>query len=432
MSEQDAKRGQVDRRTFLKIMASAGATAAFLSVAAPAGIGEAAELLPPGSPPNPLPLSKQPAEVLAAAPKDTLTKIYTRMVTARKWETGFKDLFLGGKDNLYGAFHCYVGEEAMACGVCGALKDDDYIAGTHRGHGQVIAKGGDINKMAAEIFVKQEGYNHGWGGSMHITDMSLNMLGMNGIVGGAYFPCAGAAYSAKLRGTTQVAVGFGGDGSSNSAYFWSALRNAYNYKLPLIAVIENNFWQIAIPMITNVINGQASTYTKGLPIPSITVDGNDVAAVYAATAEAVDRARNGGGPTVIEGMTYRWYDHYGWAGAKAGQDGAFGLPYRSDDDVKMWMQRDPIPRFRTFLVDHKLFTDAELTKIETDVQAAVLASYDFGRKGTPMVATDATKNVYANVSLPAHQFLNAVVPTAFNVNPHNPVYGRDLPLDMIA
>jgi TPP-dependent pyruvate/acetoin dehydrogenase alpha subunit len=427
MSEQDVKKGKVDRRTFLKIIGTAGATAAFMSVAQPAAMGEAFFQPPSGPDAAPLGLSQQPSDVLAALPKDKLATLYSRMNMSRKWETTMKDAFVGGKDGLYGAFHPYIGEEAIANGVCAALNKDDYIAGTHRGHGQVIAKGGDLNKMAAEVFARQGGYNKGFGGSMHITDMSLGMMGMNGIVGAGWYPPCGAAYAAKVRGTKQVGVGFGGDGASNSAYFFSAVRNAYNYRLGVIFVIENNYWQIAIPMSSNVINGQASTYTKGLPVPSTTVDGNDVAAVYAAAAEAVDRARNGGGPSVIEGMTYRWYDHAGFAGAKVGVDGAFGLPYRSDDDVRMWMTRDPIPRFKTFLLARKLFTADELTKIETDAQAAADASLVFARSSPPVNATDGTLNVYAKGAVAANQFLNAVVPTAYNVNPNTPVMGIHIP-----
>jgi pyruvate dehydrogenase E1 component alpha subunit len=309
------------------------------------------------------------------------------------------------------------------------LNKDDYIVSTHRGHGHLIAKGGDLNKMSAEIFFKQTGYNKGFGGSMHITDASLGILGMNGIVGAAWYIAAGAAYGAKIRGTKQVAVGFGGDGAANSVYYFSALRNAWNYKLPFVAVVENNFWQIAIPMASNIIGGNASTYTKGLPIPSVTVDGNDVAEVFAATNEAVARARAGFGPSVIEAMTYRWYDHAGFAGAKVGVDGAFGLPYRPDSDVRMWMTRDPIPRFKAFLLDRKLFTEEELTKIETDAQKAVDTSVEFARKSPLTKPEDAVLNVYAKGSVEPTQFLNGK-PTAWVPNPDLAVHGWNIRLDM--
>jgi pyruvate dehydrogenase E1 component alpha subunit len=309
------------------------------------------------------------------------------------------------------------------------LNKDDYIVSTHRGHGHLIAKGGDLNKMSAEIFFKPTGYNKGFGGSMHITDADLGILGMNGIVGAAWYIAAGAAYAAKLRGTPQVAVGFGGDGAANSPYYFSALRNAWNYKLPMVAVVENNFWQISIPMASNVPGGNASTYTKGLPIPSVTVDGNDLAEVFAATKEAVERARAGFGPSVIEAITYRWYDHAGFAGAKAGIDGAFGLPYRSDTEVQTWMARDPILRYRLFLLDRKLFTEEELTKIETDAQKAVDDSIEFARSSPNAKPEDGVLNVFASGSVEPTQFLNGK-PTVWVPHPDLAVHGHNIFLDI--
>lgn len=427
MSEQDGK-NKLDRRSFLKVMATAGASAAFISATQPAAIGEAFFKPPAGPNGSPLGVSGKPGDVLAAQPKEKLASIYSGMVRSRKWETTMKDLFVGGKDGLYGAFHPYIGEEAIANGIMGVLNKDDYIVSTHRGHGHLIAKGGDLNKMSAEIFFRSGGYNKGFGGSMHITDLSLGILGMNGIVGAAWYPAAGAAYAAKLRGTKQVAVGFGGDGASNSVYFFSAVRNAVNYNLPVVFVVENNFWQIAIPMISNVIGGQASTYAKGLPISSITVDGNDVAAVFSAAKDAVDKARAGGGPSVIEGMTYRWYDHAGFAGAKVGVDGAFGLPYRSDAEVKMWMERDPISRYKNFLLDRKLFTAEELTALENDAQKAVDASIEFARNSPAPKPQDGVQNVYAKGTVAPTQFLNGVAPVAYNYNPDTPIFGKHIPL----
>lgn len=429
MSSQDNMNGKIDRRTFLKLMGSTGATAAVVSIGNPLALGERFSTTPPFAP-NGKPLSAIKAgDLLASQPKEKLAEIFSNLNRSRKWETTMKDLFVGGKDGLYGAFHPYVGEEAVANGVIGNLNKDDYIVSTHRGHGHLIAKGGDLNKMSAEIFFKQTGYNKGFGGSMHITDASLGILGMNGIVGAAWYIAAGAAYAAKLRGTKQVAIGFGGDGASNSVYYFSALRNAWNYKLPYVAVVENNFWQISIPMASNVPGGNASTYSKGLPIPSVTVDGNDLAEVFAAAKDAVDRARAGGGPSVIEAVTYRWYDHAGFAGAKAGVDGAFGLPYRSDAEVKKWMARDPIPLYRQFLLDRKLFTEEELAKIETDAQKAVDASIEFARTSPNVKPEDGLLNVFASGSVEPTQFLNGK-PTVWVPNPDLAVHGHNIILDI--
>lgn len=428
MFSHDKLNGKIDRRTFLKLMGTTGATAAVVSVGNPLTLGERFIANPLSGPNGSLLSAIKAGDLLASQPKEKLSELYSNMNRSRKWETTMKDLFVGGKDGLYGAFHAYVGEEAIATGVMGNLNKDDFIVSTHRGHGHLIAKGGDLNKMAAEIFFRQGGYNKGFGGSMHITDASLGILGMNGIVGASWYIAAGAAYGTKVRGTKQVAVAFGGDGAANSPYYFSALRNAYNYKLPYVAVIENNFWQISIPMASNVPGGNASTYSKGLPVPSVTVDGNDMAEVFAATNEAVARARAGGGPSVIEAMTYRWYDHAGFAGTKVSVDGAFGLPYRPDSEVKTWMARDPLPRFRQFLLERKLFTDAELTTIESDAQKAVDASIAFARSSPLTKPEDGVLNVYAKGSVEPTQFLNGNA-TTWIPNSDLPLAGIHLVLE---
>lgn len=446
MSDQEMLKGKVNRRTFLKILGSAGASAAFVSVAAPQALG-ASSLAPGVMPPQVAPASPlyqqqclalatvgpggnpdyepaddlkflppekiqdgKAADLFASLDKSKLLTAYQRMVASRKWETKMKDLFIDGKDSLYGSFHMYIGEEAIANGVMTVLNNDDFIVSTHRGHGHLIAKGGDLNKMSAEIFFKDAGYGKGSSGSMHITDVSKGILGMNGIVGASWYIAAGAAYGALVRKTKQVAVAFGGDGAANSAYYFSAVRNSAMMKLPAIFVIENNFQQQGIAMATVTPTKTLADYTKGLGVPSYTIDGNDIASVYATTKEAVDRARAGGGPTVIECYTFRWYDHSGVAGAKVGAEGAFNLPYRSDDAVRAWMGRDPIVRYKKFLMDKKLATDSELAKIETDVQAAVDASIEFARKSPDPKVENGLLNVYAKGSVAPTQFFGGVAP----------------------
>jgi TPP-dependent pyruvate/acetoin dehydrogenase alpha subunit len=364
--------------------------------------GDAVKFLPPER----IPTSGRAASVLASLPKEKLLLIYQRMNASRKWETAMKDLFVGGKDGLYGAFHTYVGEEAIANGVMAALNDDDYIASTHRGHGHLIAKGGDLNKMAAEIFFKETGYNKGYGGSMHITDMSRGIMGMNGIVGASYYLAAGAAMRALVRGTKQVAVAFFGDGAANSPYYFSAIRSCPNYKLPVLFVNENNFQYMGVPMATVCPTKYISEYTKGLDIPHHVVDGNDVAAVYAATRESVDWARAGKGPSMIEGITYRWYDHSGFAGGKAGVDAAWGLPYRSDEEVRHWITRDPILRYKTWLLEKELARASELAKIEEDMHRAVEASIAFARDSKHPDPKAGVLNTHAGGAVMAAQFFN--------------------------
>jgi len=431
MSEQTRK---IDRRSLLKLMGAAGATATAVSACGPsfggsvsaAGLtggafdksvplatagpggnknwqpGDALKFLPPQE----IPSSGAAADLVADLPKERLLRMYELMHASRKWETAMKDLFLGVTDGLYGAFHTYVGEEAIAVGVSAALNDDDYIASTHRGHGHLIAKGGDLNKMTAEIFFKETGYNKGYGGSMHITDMSKGIMGMNGIVGASYYMAAGAALRGMVRGTKQVAVAFFGDGASASPYYFSAVRSSANHKVPVIFVNENNFQYMGVPMAQTVPTKYISEYTKGLDIPHHLVDGNDVTAVFAATQAAVEHARAGNGPSMIEAITYRWYDHSGFAGGKVGQDGAMGLPYRTDEEVQQWMSRDPITRYRSWLLAKGLATESELSGIESSTQAAVDASIEFARQSPDPNPEAGVLNTYANSAAEATQFYN--------------------------
>ena len=428
---------KIDRRTLLKVIGTAGASAVVISACGtsfekglnaelragltggkwdktiplgsegPGGnpnwrAGDAAKFLPPER----IPTRGKAAELMARLPKEKLLTTYQRMNASRKWETTMKDLFVGGKDGLYGAFHTYVGEEAIANGIMTALNDDDYIASTHRGHGHLIAKGGSLDKMSAEIFFRETGYNKGYGGSMHIVDMSKCIMGANGIVGSSPYLAAGAALRALARGTTQVAVAFLGDGAAASPYYFSAVRSSANHKVPVIFVIENNFQYMGVPMATVVPTKYISDYTKGLGIPHYLVDGNDVTSVYAAAKEAVDLARAGNGPSVIEGMTYRWYDHAGFAGSKVGIDGAAGLPYRSDEEVRLWISRDPNVRFKTWLLAMGLATENELAKVEREAQEAVERSVAFARQSNYPDPKAGVLNTHANVAVAATQFFN--------------------------
>jgi acetoin:2,6-dichlorophenolindophenol oxidoreductase subunit alpha len=425
--------GRIDRRTLLKVMGSVGATATIgsacrtventvsaqgltggkfektvaLATAGPGGNrawqpGDAVKFLPPED----IPTRGKAADLVASLPKEKVLHLWDRMTASRRWETAMKDLFLSGKDGLYGAFHTYVGEEAVANGVISTLNENDYIASTHRGHGHLIAKGGDLNKMSAEIFFKESGYNKGYGGSMHITDMSKGIMGMNGIVGASFYMAAGAAIRSMVQKTNQVAVAFFGDGASASPYYFSAIRSCANQKVPCVFVNENNFQYMQVPMAFTVPTKYISEYTKGLDIPHFLVDGNDVTAVYAAAKEAVDWARAGKGPSMIEAITYRWYDHAGFAGGRVNQDAAMGLPYRTDEEVRGWMSRDPIPRFKKWILAKGIASEAELTDIEKKNQAAVEASIEFARKSADPAPEAGVLNTYAKGAAVATQFYN--------------------------
>jgi pyruvate dehydrogenase E1 component alpha subunit len=331
---------------------------------------------------------------------EQLTAMYADMLRIRLWESKVKDLLLQG--GFRGVAHLYVGEEAVAVGVCKALRKDDYIASNHRGHGHLIAKGGDLGRMLAEITHKAGGYCRGYGGSLHITDIGLGILGMNGIVGASHLFAAGAAYGIKVKGTDQVAVSFGGDGSIQGNFFSSAANSAAAWKLPWIGVIENNGYQISVRAADVYATADLAKRAEGYGIEGRVVDGNDVLAVYNAAKYAVEKARAGGGPTIIECKTYRWYDHYGAGGAKVGQDGAFGLGYRSDRELRDWMAKDPIKRFREFLFAEKLLTAEQATEILGQVRKAVEDAVAFAAAQPVPKPEDGLLNVFAQGAVPLH------------------------------
>lgn len=332
---------------------------------------------------------------------EQLITMYTNMLKIRLWETKIKDL--GLKGGFRGVAHLYVGEEAIAVGVCSALQKDDYIASTHRGHGHLIAKGGDMNLMLAEITHKATGYCKGYGGSLHITDMSLGILGMNGIVGASHLLGAGAAYGIKVKGTNQVVVSFGGDGSIQGSFFTSAANSAAAYKLPWISVIENNQYQIWVRCSDVYAIRDLARRADGYGIEGRVVDGNDILAVYNVAKQAVEKARTGGGPTVIECKTYRWYDHYGFRGSKMGLDGAFGLGYRSDRELREWMASDPIPRFRRFLVSEKVITEEKAGEILEEVTRAVEEAVRFAETQPIPKPEDGLLNVFIDGAVSLHR-----------------------------
>ena len=240
--------------------------------------------------------------------KEQLLDFYRTMYTIRRFEENVNNLFLAGE--IPGFVHLYIGEEAIATGMMANLSPKDYITSTHRGHGHTIAKGADLNRMMAEIFGKSTGYCKGKGGSMHIADFSIGMLGANGVVGGGYNLAVGAGLAAKLSGTDQVSVCFFGDGASNRGTFHEGMNMAAAWKLPVVFVCENNQWASTTPYRTTTSVENISDRAIGYGIPGVVVDGNDVFAVYEAAQAAVERARDGGGPTLLEAKTYRIKGHF--------------------------------------------------------------------------------------------------------------------------
>jgi len=382
VTKRQENRNGVSRRTFVKGLSAMGAGTIFFSGAAKQAQGQHGSTHVDGL------SAKQ------------LTAMYTDMLKIRLWESKVKDLILMG--GFRGVAHLYVGEEAIAVGVCSALRKDDYIASTHRGHGHLIAKGGDLGLMLAEITHKATGYCKGYGGSMHITDISLGILGMNGIVGTSHLLAAGAAYGIKVKRTDQVAVSFGGDGSLQNSFFSSGANAAAAWKLPWIGIIENNGFQIWVRSSDVYGIVDLARRADGYGIEGRVVDGNDVLAVYSVAKYAVEKARAGNGPTIIECKTYRWYDHYGVRGAKIGIDGAFRLGYRSDRELRDWMAKDPISRFRKFLLSEKVVTEQRADEIVAEVRQAVEDAVAFAEAQPVPKPEDGLLNVFAEGAVPLH------------------------------
>ena len=299
--------------------------------------------------------------------KEQAKKFYETMCTIRCFEESVKKDFLNGE--IPGFVHLYIGEEAIGTGICAALRDTDFIESTHRGHGHCIAKGADINKMMAEIFGRKTGLCKGKGGSMHIADFSVGMLGANGVVGGGYNLATGAALASKMvLKNDNVSVVFFGDGASNRGTFHEAANVAAAWKLPVIFVNEMNCWASTTPYRTTTAVENISDRAHGYNMPGVIVDGQNVFEVYAAACEAVERARRGEGPTFIEAKTYRIEGHF------------VGDPekYRKKEEtMQIFHDTDPLTHFLEKLPAGIEFTQAELDEILAAARAKVAAAKEY-------------------------------------------------------
>ena len=292
---------------------------------------------------------------------DVLKDLHHRMVRIRHFEEAAGRL--AEANRLPGFLHLYVGEEAVAAGVCVALRNEDQISSTHRGHGHLVAKGGDFKRMMAELMGKATGYCNGKGGSMHICDLDLNMLGANGIVGGGVPIAVGAGLANKYKGTDNVSVVFFGDGSTNIGAFHEAANMAAALELPVVFVCENNEYGEYTPReqtmaITDVVDRAA-----GYGMPGVIADGMDAVAMYEAATEAVARARAGEGPSFIEAKTYRFFNHHGVQ--------VMGMKYRTDEELERWKQRDPIDLLEARLPELGVLSAAEIEAVHAEVEARI-------------------------------------------------------------
>jgi acetoin:2,6-dichlorophenolindophenol oxidoreductase subunit alpha len=312
-------------------------------------------------------------------------KLYREMVRLRKFEEQACEIFSMGM--LQGFVHVYIGQEAIAVGVSSNLRKDDYITSTHRGHGHLLAKGGDPNKMMAELCGRSDGYCRGKGGSMHISSTEHGMLGANGIVGAGYPLAVGAGLSVKMQKEDKVVVCYFGDGSTNEGTFHESLNMASLWKLPVVFVCENNLYGISCRQNNAMAVTDIADRAKAYAMPAVIVDGNDVLEVAEASKIAIERARNGEGPTFIECKTYKHHGHFEG-------DPAY---YRPEEEVEAWMQKDPLPKFKTYLIENQIASVEELNAIEDEVDKEMEAAVDFAENSPFLDLSEAVKDVYSDI-----------------------------------
>ena len=312
--------------------------------------------------------------------KNEYWNLYAAMYRIRRFEEEVFEFYKRGL--MPGLAHLYIGEEAVAVGACAALRKDDYICSTHRGHGHLIARGADTNKMMAEILGKVTGYCRGKGGSMHIMDKSLGILGANGIVGGGIPMATGAGYSCKYRGTDQVSVCFFGDGASNEGTFHESINMAAAWDLPVIYIIENNHYGISVDIDRVTKEHDLSKRAMGYGIEGITIDGNDVELVRDTVAHAVEKARQGGGPTLIECKTYRQHGHNG------NDPGA----YRKEGELDYWKSRDPLKLFKA----KGYLSEEELSAIEKEIDEEIRLACKFAEESPYPDESDLMRDIFVD------------------------------------
>jgi pyruvate dehydrogenase E1 component alpha subunit len=317
--------------------------------------------------------------------KRKLVEIFRTMLKIRFFEERIVDLYARGL--VPGLAHLYIGEEATAAGVCSTLREDDYITSTHRGHGHVIAKGADLRLMMAELFGKKTGYCKGKGGSMHIADMEIGILGANGIAGGGLPIALGSAWSAKWRGTDQVTVSFFGDGASNNGTFHESLNLASVHKLPVIFVCENNLYGISVSQQQHQAIKDISIRATSYEMSGVTVDGNDVLEVYEAASKAIGRARAKEGPTLIECKTYRWRGHHEGDPNQGGR-------YRTKEDIAVWKKKDPIERLFKRLLADKTLTKKKMASIEKQILQEIDEAVTFANESVFPATEELYEDVY--------------------------------------
>ncbi|MGB3905447.1 MAG: thiamine pyrophosphate-dependent dehydrogenase E1 component subunit alpha [Anaerolineae bacterium] len=307
----------------------------------------------------------------------------SQMYKIRFFEQTVDDLFARGL--VHGTMHLSIGQEASAVGSISALRVEDYILSTHRGHGHCIAKGADIKLMMAEFMGKETGYCRGRGGSMHIADIEGRNLGANGVVGGGIPLAVGVGLSLKMQGRDEIVMGFFGDGAANQGSFHEALNMAAIWSLPVVYVCENNQYGMSMSTRRAFKIEKIAQRAASYGMPGVTVDGNDVVEVYEAASEAVERARAGEGPTLLECITYRWKGH-----SKSDS----GL-YRTKDEIESWKNKEPIRRFRELLITQRVISEEEARKIEEEARRTIGEALEYAHASPEPEVDTILEGVYA-------------------------------------
>lgn len=331
------------------------------------------------------PLDQHKTKAKPARPDNTAPIEYYRdMMTIRAFETRATELFAQGL--MAGNIHTYIGQEAVAVGTCRALRPTDFAASTHRGHGHSLAKGAKVDMMMAELFGKATGYCRGKGGSMHIANVGLGILGANGIVGAGMPIAVGSALASRVKKTDEVTLAFFGDAASNRGTFHEALNMAAAWKLPVVFVCENNLFGVSVDIRRVTSVADIAERAKAYNIPGVVVDGNDVFAVHAAVKAASARARAGQGPSLIECKTWRHRGHYE------------GDPqvYKSREETDAWKARDPIIRLRNEIVEGQMANAAEMDALEAQIKAEIEEAVEFAQNSPYPTPDQATTDVYVD------------------------------------
>jgi 2-oxoisovalerate dehydrogenase E1 component len=317
--------------------------------------------------------------------KEDLLSLYREMVKIRRTEEQLARSYQSG--NIPGACHTYVGQEAVAVGVCAHLRRDDVVFSTHRGHGHALAKGVPPREVMAELFGRATGCSRGRGGSMHLFSPEVGLMGTTGIVGPNILQATGAGYSFKLLKTDRVSVGFFGDGAVNNGAFHEGVNMAAIWDLPVIFVCENNLYATEVPFDYATRNTDVAERARSYGIPGVAVDGNDVLAVHEAAGAAVRRARAGRGPTLLECRTYRTRPH---------AEGMRDAGYRTSEEIDAWKTRDPITFLKERVLAREIATEEEFDAIDAEIKAVVAEALDFATNSPYPDPSTATKFIFSS------------------------------------